>query len=52
METNNKPELRTELGKYYKWVKKCRRCKRLYGLDGCEQEKNVCPKCSVNRWKT
>jgi len=42
---------RTELGKYYKWVKKCQLCGKLYGLDGHEEDKNTCPKCVINRWK-
>ena len=51
MTKQNNPNQRTELSKYYKWVKKCRLCGKLYGCDGHEEEKNVCPRCNIDRWK-
>ena len=49
--TADNPEQRTELSKYYKWVKKCKLCGQLYGTDGHEENKNTCPKCIIHRWK-
>jgi rRNA maturation endonuclease Nob1 len=44
---------RTQLNKYYDMVKRCRICKRLYGLDKDwkhnsyeKKENGICPKCS------
>lgn len=42
---------RTELEKYYKKVKECVICKEDYGIDGSEQNKDVCPTCIQNKLK-
>lgn len=41
---------RKNLGKYYKFVVTCHKCKQLYGLDYLyEYQKHVCRKCMFNK---